>query len=116
MLVPQLQPGIHTVEALVETQGDRAVSVRTSVEVADIVTRPSDEAFEDLIDNGTLSRVWYLQRDTQEWFFYDPAPEFAPFNTLNEVSSGQIVDIIMTAQDTFQGETLYVGSNPTSIE
>ena len=114
-LVPQLTPGTHTVEMRVG-RGATGISVSTFLEIADIITRASEEAFTDLIDNGSLSRVWYLERETQEWFFYDPAPEFAPFNTLNEVSTGQIVDIIMSAQDTFQGETLYVGSNPTSIE
>ena len=114
--MPQLQPGIHTVEALVETQGDRAVSVRTSVEVADIVTRPSTEAFEDLISAGTLIRVWHLNRETQAWSFFDPSPDFSDFNTLEEVSSGQIVTIIMDAQDTFQGTTLFAGSNPIAIE
>ena len=116
VLIPQLKPGTHTVEAQVPTQGDEPAKVRKAVQIVDVVTRDSDEAFEALIENGTLSRVWYLERATQEWFFYDPAPEFAPFNTLNQVSSGQIVDIIMTAQDTFQGETLFVGSNPTAIE
>ena len=116
VLVPQLQPGIHTVEALVETQGDRAVSVRTSVEVADIVTRPSTEAFGDLISAGTLTRVWHLNRATQAWSFFDPSPDFSDFNTLAEVSSGQIVTIIMNASDTFQGTTLFVGSNPIAIE
>ena len=116
VLVPQLQPGIHTVEALVETQGDRAVSVRTSVEVADIVTRPSAEAFSDQISAGTLTRVWHLDAATQTWSFFDPAPEFADFNTLTEVSSGQIVTIIMSAPDEFQGRALYVGSNNVAIE
>ena len=101
-LVPQLTPGTHTVEMRVG-RGATGITVSTFLEIADIITRASEEAFEDLIDNGTLSRVWYLERSTQEWFFYDPAPEFAPFNTLNEVSTGQIVDIIMTAQDEFQG-------------
>ena len=117
VLVPQLQPGIHTVEALVQTQGQvQPVSVRTSVEVADIVTRPSTEAFEDLISAGTLTRVWHLDRATQAWSFFDPSPDFSDFNTLAEVSSGQIVTIIMNASDTFQGTTLFVGSNPIAIE
>ena len=114
-LVPQLTPGTHTVEMRVG-RGATGITVSTFLEIADIITRASEEAFTDLIDNGSLSRVWFLERETQEWFFYDPAPEFAPFNTLNEVSTRQIVDIIMSAQDEFQGETLYVGSNPTSIE
>ena len=114
-LVPQLTPGTHTVEMLVGT-GSTGISVSTFLEIADIITRASEEAFEDLIENGTLTRVWYLDRETQAWSFFDPAPEFAEFNTLAEVSTGQIVTIIMNAQDTFEGGTLYVGSNPVSIE
>ena len=114
-LVPQLTPGTHTVEMRVGT-GSTGISVSTFLEIADIITRASEEAFDDLIENGTLTRVWYLDRETQAWSFFDPAPEFAEFNTLAEVSTGQIVTIIMNAQDTFEGGTLYVGSNPVSIE
>ena len=114
-LVPQLTPGTHTVEMTVG-KGSTGVNVSTFLEIADIITRSSDEAFGDLIENGTLTRVWYLDRQTQTWSFFDPAPEFADFNTLSEVSTGQIVTIIMNAQDTFQGSTLYPASNPTVIE
>ena len=84
-------------------RGATGITVSTFLEIADIITRSSDEAFADLIDNGTLTRVWYLDRATQTWSFFDPAPEFAEFNTLSEVSTGQIVTIIMNAQDEFQG-------------
>ena len=114
-LVPQLTPGTHTVEMRVGS-GSTGISVSTFLEIADIITRASEEAFDDLIENGTLTRVWYLDRETQAWSFFDPSPEFAEFNTLSEVSTGQIVTIIMNAQDTFEGQTLYVGSNPVSIE
>ena len=114
-LVPQLTPGTHTVEMRVGS-GSTGISVSTFLEIADIITRASEEAFDDLIENGTLTRVWFLDRETQTWSFFDPAPEFADFNTLSEVSTGQIVTIIMNAQDTFEGGTLYVGSNPVSIE
>ena len=110
-LVPQLTPGTHTVELTVNTVGDD-VDVATFVEIADIITRSSDEAFGVLIENGTLTRVWYLDRQTQTWSFFDPSPEFAEFNTLTEVSTGQIVTIIMNAQDTFQGSTLYFRLQP----
>ena len=116
VLVPQLKPGSHTVEALVPTQGDDPARVREVIQIVDIVTRDSDEAFADLIENGTLTRVWNLDRQTQTWSFFDPSPEFAEFNTLTQVSSGQIVTIIMNATDTFQGQTLYPGSNPTNME
>ena len=116
LLVPQLTPGTHTVELRVHQAGDDEISVARFVEIADIVTRPSDEAFADIITNGTLTRVWHLDAATQTWSFFDPASEFADFNTLTHVSSGQIVTIIMSAQDSFQGKTLYVGSNNVSIE
>ena len=116
VLVPQLRPGSHTVEAMVATQGDDDAKVRKVIRIVDIITRDSEESFEDLIDNGTLTRVWYLDRQTQAWSFFDPSAEFAEFNTLQQVSSGQIVTIIMSAQDTFQGEALYPGSNPVAIE
>ena len=114
-LVPQLTPGTHTVEMRVGT-GSTGISVSTFLEIADIITRASSEAFDDLIDNGTLTRVWYLEAASQTWSFFDPAPEFADFNTLNEVSTGQIVTIIMGTQDQFQGRSLYVGSNNVAIE
>ena len=117
VLVPQLKPGTHTVEARVATQGqDQPTKVRTTVEIVDIITRDSDEAFEELIENGTLTRVWHLEPATQGWTFYDPNPDFADFNSLTEVSSGQIVTIIMNATDTFQGRTLYPESNPHVME
>ena len=115
VLVPQLKPGTHQVEATVQTQGGEA-KVRTTIEIVDIITRDSEEAFADLITNGTLTRVWHLDAATQTWSFFDPAPEFADFNTLTEVSSEQIVTIIMGSQDEFQGRTLYEGSNNVAIE
>ena len=115
LLVPQLTPGTHTVELIVHTAGTD-VNVAAFVEIADIVTRPSAEAFESIIESATLTRVWYLDRQTQTWSFFDPSPEFAEFNTLNEVSTGQIVTVIMNATDSFQGQTLYPGSNPISME
>ena len=115
--VPQLSPGRYAVKAIVEdTGGDSATEFLQVVETVEVVITAPADVFGSLIDAGGMTRVWYLDAATQEWSFFDPAPEFAPFNTLTEVSSGQIVDIIMSAQDTFQGETLYVGSNPIAIE
>ena len=103
VLVPQLKPGSHTVEALVPTQGDDPARVREVIQIVDVVTRDSTEAFADLIENGTLTRVWQLDSASQTWSFFDPSPEFAEFNTLNRVSSGQIVTIIMNATDDLPG-------------
>ena len=94
VLVPQLKPGSHTVEALVRPRA-MIPRVREVIQIVDIITRDSEEAFADPIENGTLTRVWHLDAATQTWSFFDPAPEFADFNTLTQVSSGQIVTIIM---------------------
>ena len=79
------------------------------------VTDPAD-VFASLGDR--LVRVWYLDRATQVWSFYDPDPDFAAFNSLNEVSSGQNVSIIISDGDEieFQGMTLYQGTNPISLD
>ena len=114
--VPQLSPGRYAVKAIVEdANGDSATEfLQIITEEVVVPTAPAD-VFESLGDR--LSRVWYLNRATQEWSFYDPAEEFAEFNTLETVSSGQVVQIIITEGDTveFQGMTLYSGTNPISL-
>ena len=81
---------------------------------AAVVTDPAD-VFGGLGDR--LVRVWFLDRATQQWSFYDPDPDVAAFNTLSEVSSGQIVTIILSEGDSveFQSGTLFAGSNPVSL-
>ena len=117
VLVPQLKPGTHTVEASVATQGAEAAKVRTTIEIVESFTTgaPAD-VFEPLGDR--LVRVWYLERATQVWSFYDPDPDVAAFNTLTEVSSGQNVSIIISsgANIGFQDKTLYPGTNPIALD
>ena len=77
--------------------------------------RPATEVFQELVDRLVL--VWYLDGATQTWSFYDPDPEVAAFNTLVEVSSGDVVSVVLSAGDTveFQGYTLYAGRNPICL-
>ena len=116
VLVPQLKPGTHTVEASVATQGAEAAKVRTTIEIVEALTTgaPAD-VFDPLGDR--LVRVWYLERATQVWSFYDPDPDVAAFNTLTEVSSGQNVSIIISSGESveFQGMPLYQGTNPIAL-
>ena len=117
VLVPQLKPGTHTVEASVATQGAEAAKVRTTIEIVEAFTTgaPAD-VFEPLGDR--LIRVWYLERATQVWSFYDPDPDVAAFNTLTDVSSGQNVSIIISSGESveFQGMPLYQGTNPIALD
>ena len=112
--VPQAELGDRTV--LVDVGGTvKTAFITIGTAVAEPVTDPAD-VFADLVANGTLERVWYLDAATQDWSFYDPDPEFADFNTLMEVSSGQIVTLIMNANDTFQGNPLYQGTNQIALD
>ena len=115
--VPQLSPGRYAVKAIVEdTGGDSATEFLQVVETVEVVSTTPADVFASLGDR--LSRVWYLDRAAQEWSFFDPAPEFAAFNTLTEVSSGQVVQIIITEGEPIelQGMTLYQGTNPISLD
>ena len=114
--VPQLNPGRYAVKVIVaDAEGDSATEfLQVALEEVVVLTDPAD-VFGGLGDR--LVRVWFLDRATQQWSFYDPDPEVAAFNTLTEASSGQIVTIIISEGDSveFQGGTLFAGSNPVSL-
>ena len=115
--VPQLSPGRYAVKAIIEdANGDSATEFLQVVEEVVVVSTDPADVFASIGDR--LSRVWYLDRATQEWSFYDPAEEFAEFNTLDSVSSGQVVQVIISEGDTidFQGTTLYAGTNPIALD
>ena len=56
-------------------------------------------------------RVWWLDRRTQRWYFYDPDPLFAVFNTLKTIAPGEVVVIKVTGPAQFKGERLFAGWN-----
>ena len=117
--VPQLSPGRYAVKAIVEDAGgDSATEFLQVVETVEVVSTDPADVFASLVDAGRLVRVWYLDRATQDWQFYDPDPAFASFNRLTEVTSGQVVTVIISDGDPveFQGKTLYQGTNPISLD
>ena len=67
-----------------------------------------------------LTRVWQFDNESQGWSFYDPRPEFADFNSLTEVSSGQIVTVILSEGDSVDFAstpgTLYAGTNQVVLD
>ena len=112
VLVPQLELGNQTVSIRVSS-----TTITTFLELATVtVSRAPADVFASLGDR--LVRVWYLERSTQVWSFYDPDPDVAAFNTLTEVSSGQNVSIIISsgANIGFQDKTLYPGTNPIALD
>ena len=112
VLVPQLELGNQTVSIRVSS-----TTITTFLELSTAtVSRAPADVFASLGDR--LVRVWYLERSTQVWSFYDPDPDVAAFNTLTEVSSGQNVSIIISsgANIGFQDITLYPGTNPIALD
>ena len=112
VLVPQLELGNQTVSIRVSS-----TTITTFLELSTAtVSRAPADVFASLGDR--LVRVWYLERSTQVWSFYDPDSDVAAFNTLTEVSSGQNVSIIISsgANIGFQDKTLYPGTNPIALD
>ena len=73
------------------------------------------QLFQPLTQNSTLGRVWRLIESSQRWLFYDPNPQFAPFNTLRTVNLASdppaVVAINVTRSQQFRGLPLYRGWN-----
>ena len=115
--VPQLNLTRHAVKVVV---GDEDGSDGDATEFLTLVGAVASNAPADVFASlgDRLVRVWYLERSTQVWSFYDPDPDVAAFNTLTEVSSGQSVSIIISSGGSveFQGTTLYQGTNPISLQ
>ena len=114
VLVPQLTPGTHTVELDVDTVGADVVVV-TFVDISEIITRPTEDVFEDLIAANQLTVVWKYDNDTATWASFDPtAPD--ELNDLMLVSTNDIVWVETTEGVEFQGGNLRAGWSLISLE
>ena len=116
VVVPQAEIGDRTVLATVGTTTKTAF-----LKVSDkSISQDPTDVFADLIVDSRLTRVWYFDNATQVWSFFDPAPEFADFNTLTQVTSGQIVTIIVNEGDNIEFDstpaTLYPGTNQVALD
>ena len=75
------------------------------------------QLFQPLTGNATLGRVWRLIESSQpqRWLFYDPDPQFAPFNTMRTINLASappaVVAINVTRSQQFRGLPLYAGWN-----
>ncbi len=114
ILVPQLTPGTHTVELTAHARNED-ISVARFVVVADIVTRPTAEVFEDLIAANQLTVVWRYDNATASWASYDPTAP-AELNDLNLVSTDDIVWLQLTEGAEFQGRNLNAGWSLITLE
>ena len=114
VLVPGLDDG--TIIVRVTVSGITATELLEIVPTPVITTKPSADVFADLIAMDNLIVVWYFDNDTKGWSFYDPRPAVAAAVDLNEVSSGDIVWIQITADQEFQGEMLKAGWNQITLD
>ena len=59
--------------------------------------------------------MWRLIDSSQRWLFYDPNPQFAPFNTLRTINLASdppaVVAINVTRSQQFRGVPLFAGWN-----
>ena len=99
VLVPQLPPGITIVELTVHTERGDDVRVAEFVEITNIITRPTDEVFADLIADGQLVVVWHYDNATSTWASFDPSAP-AEINDLRLVSTNDIVWVETTQATT----------------
>ena len=81
--------------------------------------QPTEDLFRTLTVSGNLIRVWRLISQTQQWRFYDPEPDFAPFNNLTKVNVGSDPPIILAVNindvQRFRGTPLHSGWNLVPI-
>ena len=119
LLLPTLPAGTHSLYVAVGGTKDAPANTESlayTVTSGAAAARASEDAFADLIAADNLIVVWYFDNDTKGWSFYDPRPAVAAAVDLNEVSSGDIVWIQITADQEFQGEMLKAGWNQITLD
>ena len=92
VLVPSLDPALYTVQMKVGetvTIGELTVMDDTAVGVPQALP----DAIEAVGDN--LEAVFYFNDATKSWQVFDPRPEWADLNTLEELVSGQAYWILI---------------------
>ena len=121
VLVPELAVGSHSMVVTVGT-GTTLVTATTSftISAAPTVTVVSSDDTETVfaaeVTADNLVRVWWYSNELQAWSFYDPRPAFAMANTYTTAMGGEIVWVNVTAQTTFQGQTLFPGWNLIALD
>jgi len=118
VIVPLLNPGAYTV-TMVNGTGFSASATFTALATKAVAAASTDTPatiFADVIDNSdNLVRVWRFSNADQSWQFYDPRPAFEDANTLAKSGAGDIVWVNVTAEQDFQGATLFPGWNLISL-
>jgi len=118
VIVPLLNAGSYTV-TMTNGTGFSASTTFTASAAKVVAASTADDTatvFADVIANDdSLVRVWRFSNSDQSWNFYDPRPAFASANTLVKTGAGDIVWVNVTAEQSFQGGTLFPGWNLISL-
>jgi hypothetical protein len=116
--VPLLNAGSYTV-TMANASAFSASATFTATAAKAVVASTADNTeviFADVIANDdNLVRVWRFSNADQSWAFFDPRPAFAAANTLAKTGAGDIVWVNVTAEEAFQGGTLFPGWNLISL-
>ena len=91
--VPGLDPGRYTLVVTVGTGNEKTTAAGTFEVTAQKQAAASgspEDGLAPLLDADNLERVFYFRNSTKDWLFYDPRPEFAAANTLEELRDGDI--------------------------
>ena len=92
VVIPGLDPGTYSV--LMDIDDTVAIgSVNVLAEVVGTDT-PTADALEPLGDS--LAAAFYFDNVTKTWSFYDPRPEFADLNTLDNLVNGEAYWVLVS--------------------
>lgn len=114
VLVPHVEFGDQTL--LVQVAG---VVIPIIIEVAPPpLSGPPGQVFKEPIKAGALQAVWHYDNGTQAWSLFDPnLPEdVSDLNDLQQVTSGDIVWLNLSASLLFQGQVLAEGWNLIALK
>ena len=117
IIVPGLDPGIHSLVVTVGTGADETTAnttftvIETPVGPTPGVSGATETVFADVITRDNLVRVWRFNNADKSWSFYDPRPAFAAANTMTEATGGNIVWVNLGEDQMFQGQLLTAGWN-----
>ena len=103
VVVPPLREGIHSITVSQQGRGQSRNTDTIPFTVGDIgpAVQAVEDAFGDLIDNGSLTTVWRYDFDTRTWTSYTTDPETSFGNDLFELDSGDILYVHVSSDQSF---------------
>jgi hypothetical protein len=117
VMVPGLSTGTHAIKVTAgSVTASASIDVVSTVAAVASASTATADVFADSIAADNLVRVWKFDNSDQSWSFYDPRDAFADANTLANTVTGDIVWVNVTAEETFQGGTLFPGWNLISLD